>query len=101
MKRTAYFCALLLALSLCACGSTTDAQVTSSPAPTLEVVPGVLPEPTAEAAPDLPSVGNDDNGMMTNGSVVSPSPLPDASPSPAVSGTEVTSSPAPTENPAN
>ena len=97
MKRTAYFCALLLALSLCACGSTTDAQVTSSPAPTLEVVPGVLPEPTTELAPDIPSAENSDNGMMTNGSVVSPSPLPDASPSPAVSGAEASSSPAPAD----
>ena len=98
MKRTAYFCALLLALSLCACGSTTDAQIASSPAPTLEVVPGVIPEPTAEGSFDAPSVKNDDDGMMTNGSVVSPSPLPDASPSPAISGAEASSSPAPADD---
>lgn len=94
MKKTAYFCALLLAVCLCACGNMNDAQVTSSPAPTIAVVP----QGTVEGNPDIPSAGNDDSGMITNGSVVSPSPMPSTSPSPAVPGAEASSSPAPTDN---
>ena len=98
MKRTAYFCAFLLALCLCACGNMSDAKVTSSPAPTMEILPEVMPVPTAEANPDIPSVKNDDDGMMTNGNLSSPSPMPDASLSTEESDAEVSPSPALTDS---
>ena len=94
MKRTAYCFALLLAFSLCACGNVNDTQPMSTPAPTNQVIP----QATAEVTPDITTPKSDDDGMMTNGSVVSPSPMPSASPSPAVPGAEASSSPAPTDN---
>ena len=93
MKKTAYFCALLLAVCLCACGNMNDAQVTSSPAPTMTIIPEVMPEATAGVNPDTPSVSENDNSMMSNGSVTSPSPMPVSSPSPAVPGEEMNLTP--------
>ena len=94
MKRTAYFCAFLLALCLCACGNVSDAKVTSSPAPTMTILPEVMPVPTEEVKPDIPSVTSDDDALTTNENVASPSPMTDVSPSPALSETEASSAPA-------
>ena len=98
MKKTAYLCALMLALCLGACGSVNAAQVTSSPAPTMELVPEVMPTATPEARAESSSAKSDDDTLMTSESVSSPSPMPDASASPAVSGAEASSSPAMEDN---
>ena len=98
MKKTAYFCALMLALCLGACGSVNAAQVTSSPAPTMELIPEVMPTATPEARVEPSSGKSDDDAMMTNESAVSPSPMPDASASPAVSETEASVSSALEDN---
>jgi len=94
MKKTVYFFALLLVLNLYGCGNVSDANVTSSPAPTIKV----MPEATAKVSPEISSDNSDDNGMMTSGSVASPSPMPSTSPSPDVNDAESTSSPAPTDS---
>ena len=94
MKKTAYFCALMLALCLGACGSVNAAQVTSSPAPTMELIPEVMPTATPEARVDTPSAKSDEDTLMTSESAASPSPMPDVSASPAVSETEASASPA-------
>lgn len=98
MKRTAYFCAFMLALCLCACGSVSDAKVTSSPAPTTELMPEILPEASPEVNHDLPSGKNDDSGMMTGGSAASPSPALSPSPIPGIPDAEVSPDPALTDN---
>ena len=98
MKKTAYFCALMLALCLGACGSVNAAQVTSSPAPTMELIPEVMPTATPEARVDSSSAKSDDDTLMTSESAVSPSPMPDASASPAVSETEASVSSALEDN---
>ena len=98
MKRTAYFCAFLLALCLCACGDMSDAKVTSSPAPTMTILPEVMPAPAEEGNPDIPPAKNDDNGTMTNGNLPFASPMPDDTLSSAKSDAEVSPSPAPTDS---